>query len=117
MNKVTGISTSLLETQLILPCVKQKENTIQQNFKIPKHAWQTINDILGRNNNQSVIHEIKYSGKSVTSNEELKEIFNEYFTNIGPKLAQTIEHDSACNFEDFFTKRNVSPFINFLLKL
>ena len=71
----------------------------------PKHAWQTINDILGRNNNQSIIHEIKYSGKSVTSNEELKEIFNEYFTNIGPKLAQTIEHDSACNFEDFFTKR------------
>ena len=71
----------------------------------PKLAWQTINDILGRNNNQSIIHEIKYSGKSVTSNEELKEIFNEYFTNIGPKLAQTIEHDSACNFEDFFTKR------------
>ena len=71
----------------------------------PKHAWQRINDILGRNNNQSIIHQIKYSGKSVTSNEELKEIFNEYFTNIGPKLAQTIEHDSACNFEDFFTKR------------
>ena len=70
-----------------------------------KHAWQTINDILGRNNNQSIIHEIKYSGKSVTSNEELKEIFYEYFTNIGPKLAQTTEHDSACNFEDFFTKR------------
>ena len=68
----------------------------------PKHAWQTINDILGRNNNQSIIHEIKYSGKSVTSNEELKEIFYEYFTNIGPKLVQTTEHDSACNFEDFF---------------
>ena len=44
----------------------------------PKHAWQTIDDILGRNNNQSIqqlnIREtqettIKYSGKSVTSNE------------------------------------------------
>ena len=29
-----------------------------QNFKTnPKHAWQTINDILGRNNNQSIITE------------------------------------------------------------
>ncbi len=43
----------------------------------PKHAWQTINDILGRNHNQNTIHEIKYSGKAVTSTEELKEIFNQ----------------------------------------
>ena len=71
----------------------------------PKHAWQTINDILGRNHNQNTIHEIKYSGKAVTSTEELKEIFNEYFTDIGTKLAETIEHDNDCNFRDFITKR------------
>ena len=53
----------------------------------PKHAWQTINDILGRNNNVNTIHEIEHSGKSVSSTEELKEIFNEYFTIIGPNLA------------------------------
>ena len=40
--QVTGISTSLLETQLILPCVKQKENPIQQNFKIPKLMQNTL---------------------------------------------------------------------------
>ena len=45
----------------------------------PRHAWQNI---LGRNNNTNTIHEIKHSGKTVGSNEELKEIFNEYFTNI-----------------------------------
>ena len=81
----------------------------------PKHAWQTINNILGRNNNQNTIHEIKHSAKSVTSTEELKEIFNEYFTNIVPKLAQTIERDSACNFGDFIIRRDPSK--NFLLRL
>ncbi len=77
-----------------------------QNPQInPKQAWQTINDILGRNHNQNTIHEIKHSGKSVTSTEELKEIFNEYFTNIGTKLSQTIEHNNDCNFQDYITKR------------
>ena len=71
----------------------------------PKHAWKAINDILGRSYNQNTIHEIKLSGKSITSTEELKEVFNEYFTNIGPKLAQTIEHDSDSNFGDFITKQ------------
>ncbi len=71
----------------------------------PKHAWQTINYILGRNHNQNTIHEIKYSGKAVTSTEELKEIFNEYFPNISTKLAETIEQDNDCNFRDFITKR------------
>ena len=42
MNKVTGISTSLLETQLTLPCVKQKENTIKENFKILKLIQNTL---------------------------------------------------------------------------
>ena len=70
-----------------------------------KHAWKTINDILGRSHNQNTIHEIKLSGKSITWTEELKEVFNEYFTNIGHKLAQTIEHDSESNFGDFITKQ------------
>ena len=41
----------------------------------PKHACKPINDILGQNHNQNTIHEIKLSGKSVTSTEELKVIF------------------------------------------
>jgi hypothetical protein len=53
------------------------------------------------------------SGKSITSTEELKEVFNEYFTNIGPKLAQTIEHDSDSNFGDFITKQEPARKISF----
>ena len=84
MNKVTEISTksSRNSANIALRQAKSEYYTTKlQNSKTnPKHAWQTINDILGRNNSPSIIHEIKYSGKSVTSNEELKEIFNEYFT-------------------------------------
>jgi hypothetical protein len=77
----------------------------------PKHAWKTINDILGRSHNHNAIREIKLSGKYVTSTEELKEVFNEYF--IGPKLAQTIEHDSDINFGDFITKREPASKFSF----
>lgn len=46
-----------------------------ENFiTYPKHAWQTFNDVLGRNSNQTIIHEIEHSGKSVVSTEELKEM-------------------------------------------
>ena len=55
--------------------------------------------------NGIVINEIKVSGKSMTSTDELKVVFNEYFTDIGPNLAQTISHESYCNFDDFITKR------------
>ena len=79
----------------------------------PKHAWKTINDILGRSHNQNTIHEIKLSVKTITSTQELKEVFNEYFTNIGPKLAQTIEHDSDSNFGDFITKQEPARKISF----
>ena len=71
----------------------------------PIQNIQTINDILGRNNNQSTIYEMKYSGKPATATEELKEIFNKYCTNMGPKLAQTMERYSDWNFGDFINKR------------
>ena len=41
--------------------------------KNPKQAWKTINDILGRNRKQNIVHEIKLVDKTVTSTEELVE--------------------------------------------
>ena len=38
------------------------------------------------------------------SKKKCEKIMNEYFTNIGPKLSQAIEHDSDSNFGDFITK-------------
>ena len=50
--------------------------------KNPKQAWKTIDNILGRNHKQNNVIEIKLSDKTVTSTEELVEVFNDHFTNI-----------------------------------
>ena len=74
---------------------------IANHNKKLKQAWKTINDILGRNRKQNIVNEIKLVDKTVTSTEELVEVFNDHFTNIGPKLAETIEQDNDCSFRDF----------------
>lgn len=68
----------------------------------PKTAWRTINDILGRNKKYTTINKIKLSGQIVTSTNELVEVFNDYFSNIGPigllslcQLTKTSVFDSS----------------------
>ena len=53
----------------------------------PKRAWKTINNLLGRSLNHTVINELKINNDSITSPEEMAYVFNEYFVQIGPDLA------------------------------
>ncbi|CAB4007916.1 Hypothetical predicted protein [Paramuricea clavata] len=80
-------------------------NKFTNNKQNPKYAWRTINDILGRNRKQTTINEIKLPGKTVTSTDELVDIFNDHFSNIGPKLAESIPNDSDVSFRDFITQQ------------
>ena len=47
-------------------------------------------------NNERMI-EIKINDHSVTSPEEIAEKFNDYFTSIGPSLAENIDNNE-CNY-------------------
>ena len=53
----------------------------------PKRAWKTINNLLDRSCNDTVINELKINNDSITSPEEMADAFNEYFVQIGPNLA------------------------------
>ena len=53
----------------------------------PKRAWKTINNLLGRSCNDTVINELKINNDSITSPEEMADAFNEYFVQIDPNLA------------------------------
>ncbi|CAB4023335.1 Hypothetical predicted protein [Paramuricea clavata] len=44
-------------------------------------------------------------GKTVTSTDELVDIFNDHFSNIGPKLAESIPNDNDVSFRDFITQQ------------
>ena len=70
------------------------------NKQNPKKAWRTVNDVLGRNRN-----EIKLPGKTVTSTDELVEVFNDYFSNIGSRLAESVPNDNDVSFRQFVAQQ------------
>ena len=76
-----------------------RNKTAQQN-KNPKEAWKTINDLLGRSSSDTTINELNIDGFNITSAQEMANGFNEYFTNIGPNLASSID-DSNTSFRLF----------------
>ena len=78
-------------------------DTIADQKNDPKGAWKTMNNLLGKTPNNTVVNELKLNEVNLTSPEEIAEGFNDYFSNIGPKLAQSIGNFN-CNFEDYIKK-------------
>ena len=64
----------------------------------PKRAWKSINNLLGRQNKPTIVHELNLNDNNLTTPKDIAEGFNDYFSNIGPKLATEIE-SSNINFE------------------
>ena len=76
-----------------------RNKTAQEN-RNPKQAWKTINDLLGRFSSNTTVNELNIDGSNITSTQEMADGFNEYFTNIGPNLASSID-DSNTSFRLF----------------
>ena len=66
----------------------------------PKEAWKTINNLLGRSSSNTVVNELKFNDAKITSPEKIANAFNTYFTDIGPKLASSMD-DTDITFERF----------------
>ena len=63
----------------------------------------------GRNQKKNIVNEINLPEKSVISISELVNVFNEFFANVGPKLAKG-EHN--CCYRDFISQ--IEPTKRFL---
>ena len=68
-----------------------------------KKAWKIVNNILGRKQRADDVSEIKINDHSVTSPEEITEKFNDYFTSIGPSLAENIDNNQF-NYNQFVNR-------------
>ena len=79
----------------------------------PKEAWKTINSLLGRSPNNTVVNELKFNDVKITSPEEIANAFHTYFTDIGPNLASSID-DADIAF-DCFVKPATSKMTRFKL--
>ena len=58
-----------------------------------KQTWKTINNVIGRGKKQSAQSKFKAEdGSSVTNPKEISNQFNDFFVNVGPKLASSIQN-------------------------
>ena len=77
----------------------------------PKKAWKSINNLLGKETKQTVVNELNMGESTLNDPQDIAEVFNEYFSNIGPDLASKIDI-SSCNFKAY-VKKATSEFAAF----
>ena len=65
-----------------------------------KLIWQNINKLLGKKNNKNNFVCIQNEeGTTLTDLRDISQSFNEYYVNVGPKLASNIGNSNSRNFE------------------
>ena len=85
---------------------KKLRNTINNNIKTSKASyyynafsqskgnsrktWQTINELTFRRTNNTTVKELKLNGSIISNSSELSHAFNDYFSTVGPRLANEI---------------------------
>ena len=103
-----GSCTGHLEMPQTLPCEMLKRNTMQQNSSIAK----LIQNMRGKQlmiyweeaRSKILLMKLTYQGKQLPTR-ELVNVFNDYFTDVGPTLPEKIEYEHTCSFRDFISRR------------
>ena len=67
----------------------------------PKTTWTLINTLIGRSSSSKHINEVKVDNETFRDDENISEAFNEFFINIGPKLASEVRNLSTNKIETF----------------
>ena len=70
-------------------------NVFQSHRNNLAKTWRTINEILGKSRNQPLPDHFNNHGIDITDPSDIADSFNEYFTTIGPKLANSIPHANS----------------------
>ena len=91
-------------------CIKQTKrnyyNSKLANSNNSKESWQILNELLSRKSKTTKINRITINGKAIVGDEEIATKFNQYFSEIGSKLADEIPDN------DFDPLHYVTPVLN-----
>ena len=69
-----------------------------------RNAWKTINEILSKNKGKKTSSTIfKENGTSITDKTDIAKKFNNYFTNIGQTIAESIQYKGNKNLLNLFS--------------
>ena len=97
----------------------EKQHTLQKDKQLyysnllykykhnPKESWQTINRILGRGHNKSSISSIRQNDNIICGSNEIAETFNEYFSTIGDKIANSVDSGNT-HFSSYISKSSTT---------
>ena len=76
------------------------KNFFNDNLANMKKTWQGIKEIISLNKSNSTnIDELNYQGEKLSSEDEMANAFNEFFTNVGPNLDKHIPKSQRPNRE------------------
>lgn len=93
------------------------ERRFEQYKNDIKGTWKLLNSLIGHTKDKSSAHtvfKLTDNSEPVSSSDKIADEFCKYFTNIGPKLAESI-HPSDKSFEAYLkSKRNPNPSSMFL---
>ena len=97
----------------VVSCTLQKDkqlyysNLLYKYKHNPKESWQTINRILGRGHNKSSISSIRQNDNIISGSNEIAETFNEYFSTIGDKIANSVDSGNT-HFNSYINKSSTT---------
>ena len=76
------------------------KSLLEVNSNNPKDTWKIINQLLGRSSGHNTVNEIKTATTTLNKPSEICNAFNNFFSEIGPRLAAQINQGTA-DFRDF----------------
>lgn len=77
-----------------------------------KSAWKVINNVLGKQQSRFQPKELFIDGKAITDVTEICQSFNNFFCNIGPELAATLNSDRDIHRFGTLPRHRFSIFLN-----
>ena len=83
-------------------------NLIESAKHEPKLAWKIVNQILNRNRQEQIIHNIESDNGPISNPSEISECFNNYFADIGPKMSEAVENGK--HKFDYYVKKSTTIF-------
>ncbi len=100
---------------------KSKKEYYNKRFESVKNnlrkTWKTINSIIGRNKKSNTqTNFIDSNGCAISDPQVISEEFNNFFVNIGPKLASTIKTDGKCYHDYLKTPSNSNMYMKPIVK-
>ena len=80
-----------------------------------KNTWKLINSLTGHSSVSKHINEIEVDDKTIRDDKNISEAFNEFFANIGPKLASEVTNMTINNVETYLeNNESIIPSFRFI---